>query len=234
MFGLGRRELIIIAIIIAAVVFGTGYRLAGMKSVLDEETSFVVNEKNEEAENKPAGDKAAGENKDEGEQFVVHVTGAVKKPGVYRLPAGSRVVDALNLAGPAAWADLEQLNLAAEIEDGEQIPVPRKGATADNTASGGGASAAGHGSGKSAAGGSAAGSVSGVRAKVNPGGGKVNLNKAGEAELDTLPGIGPALAARIVEYRENQGKFKDASELKNVSGIGEKKFNDLAGLVTVK
>lgn len=252
MFGLGRRELIIFAIVITAIIFGTGYRLAHMKSVLDEETSFVVNEKGGKVDPVAAGAKtgagntgnsgdtgSSGENStgndnanSDMEEIVVHITGAVKKPGVYSLPAGSRVIDALNLAVPAAEADIEQLNLAVEMEDGEQIQVPHRGETADNSGGSGGSSAGsgkrpaatGYGSGKTGTGGAAA--------RISSG--KVNINKAGIEELDTLPGIGPALAQRILDYRAAQGKFQDVSELKNVSGIGDKKYAGLAEMVTLK
>lgn len=236
MFGLGRRELIVFAIVLTAIIFGTGYRLANMKSVLDEDTSFIVNEKGGQADRPAAGDKSAGDNSDgqggSGEEITVHVTGAVKKPGVFNLPLESRVIDAINLAQPAADADLEQLNLAAEIEDGEQIPVPHKGERADESGSGG--SSAGAGKSRAGAAASRGGGKTAAAAAVKISAGKININRAGVDELDTLPGIGPALARRIVDYRENQGKFKDISELKNVSGIGDKKYEDLANLVTVK
>lgn len=241
MFGLGRRELIIIAIVMTVIIFGTGYRLAHMKSVLDEDTSFVLNEKGGKVDPAAAGDKAgAGNDNADGEEIIVHVTGAVKKPGVYNLPAGSRVIDALNLAGPVAEADLEQLNLALEVEDGEQVQVPHKGESADDNEGFGGASAGPGkrqiaanrgGAGKTSAG---AGKNSAGSTAVRISSGKVNINKAGIDELDTLPGIGPALAQRIVDYRESQGKFQDVSELKNVSGIGDKKYAGLADLVTIK
>ncbi len=238
MFGMGRRELIIFVIVMLAIVFGVGYRLANMPSVLDEETSFVVNENDEkagqlgiEADNNDNNHAVA-----EVPQITVHVAGAVKKPGVYKLPEGSRVVDALNLAEAAVGADLEQLNLAAEIEDGEQIPVPRKDVSGAETIGskskpdrpGSKQSAAKHAAkpGKYSAG--------AATGKARPGNGKVNINKAEVVELDTLPGIGPALADRIVEYRESQGKFMDVSELKNVSGIGDKKYAGLVDMVTVK
>jgi len=237
MFGLGRRELIIFAVVILAVVFGTGYRLSNMKSVLDEDMSFVVNEKDEKTGENTAGvkngDKNSAGEKDaniETEQIVVHVSGAVKKSGVYNLPAGSRVIDALNLAVPTAQADLEQLNLAAEISDGEQIAIPRKGEPVEDRAGSHGFST---GSGKKRSAGTG-GKTRAGGAAVKISAGKVNINKADITELDTLPGIGPALAERIVEYREGQGDFKDISELRNVSGIGDKKYEGLAELVTVK
>jgi competence protein ComEA len=228
MFGLGRREIIIFAVVILAVIFGTGYRLAHMQSVLDEDTSFVVGEKGEKS-----GPAAVGDNKEtteaEEEKIIVHVTGAVKKPGVYSLPAGSRVIDALNLAVPAADADLEQLNLAVETDDGEQIAVPRKSETADGYSSRDTGGSTGK---RPATGGAGKNSAGSAAVKIKPG--KININKAGAEELDTLPGIGPALAERILAYREEQGKFKDVAELKNVSGIGDKKFEGLAEFVTVK
>lgn len=139
------------------------------------------------------------------EPVLVHVAGEVARPGLYRLAAGSRVADALSAAGGAtADAALAGLNLARILEDGEQLVVPGPGAAA--TAS----------------------SAPGVRAD-----GKVDLNRAGQAELDALPGIGPVLAARIVAYRETHGGFRSVRDLRRVQGIGEKLYRSLAELVAV-
>lgn len=147
-------------------------------------------------------------------EIVVHVAGAVAKSGVYHLPAGSRVIDALEAAGgAAAEADVDALNLAQPLVDGQKVWVPKKGEVPAAQAAG---AAAGPAPGGAAA-----------------GGGKVNINTAGVAELDTLPGIGPALAQRIIDYRAAHGPFKSIEDLKNVSGIGEKKFAELKDYVTL-
>ncbi len=145
-------------------------------------------------------------------RLLVHVAGAVARPGVYELPEGARVADAVEIAGGAqAEADLDRLNLAAKVADGQRVGVPRKGEPLDDA----GAMASG--------GGSADGS----------GGGLVNLNTANLAQLETLPGVGPATAAKIVSYRQERGGFKSVRDLLNIRGIGEARFAELRDRVTV-
>lgn len=151
----------------------------------------------------------------------VHVAGAVKMPGVYELPAGSRVNEAIHLAGVLPEANPNALNLAAPLSDGQQVIVPRQGEEARVNAPAGAAT------GPGAAPGNPAGSSSSRT------GGKVNINTAGLAELDSLPGIGPTLAQRILDYRTQKGPFRTIEDLQNVSGIGAKKFADLKDLITV-
>jgi competence protein ComEA len=147
------------------------------------------------------------------DEVVVHVSGAVRSPGVRTLPADARVDDAVLAAGGAGRsARTDQLNLARPLRDGEQIHVP----TASEVAAG--ATAAGGGSPAAAGGGSA---------------GLVNLNRATAVELEELPGVGPVLAERIVAFREANGGFRSVSELQQVSGIGEKTYAELEPLVTV-
>jgi competence protein ComEA len=140
----------------------------------------------------------------------VHVVGAVRKPGVYSFRPGARVVDAVRTAGGfAPGADGQAINLARPLVDGEQVVVPRKGESPPPTAAG----------------------------PAPPGaaapGGKININLAGVSELDSLPGIGPVLAQRIVDYRTQHGPFRTVRDLLKVPGIGEKKFSSLEPYVTV-
>lgn len=149
------------------------------------------------------------------EVIVVHVVGAVREPGVIELPLGSRVVDAIAAArGPTDDAALAGVNLARELVDGEQLLVP----TAEQLAAGTVPSNSG------AAPGAAPGSLAG---------GLVNLNSADATELDSLPGIGPAIAARIIAWRDEYGPFRSVDELLAVSGIGEKTLDGFRDLVTV-
>lgn len=144
---------------------------------------------------------------------VVHVVGAVRRPGVFRLPAGSRAEDAVSAAGGALGsAQLAALNLARVVGDGEQIVVPKRGETAVSANSA--ASAAGVSSGSTA-------------------GGKVNLNTASETELDALPGVGPATAKRIVEDRAANGPFRAPEDLMRVPGIGPKKYDAMKDMLSV-
>lgn len=143
--------------------------------------------------------------------LVVHVAGAVVAPGVYELPAGTRVEGAVAAAGGAlADADPSALNLAAAVADGERVYVPRLGEVVQAPLGGGGP-----------AGGS------GVPA------GPVDVNRAGVDELDGLPGIGPATAQAIVAHREQHGPFATVEELEAVRGIGPAKLDALRGLVVV-
>src|SRR5688500_7348872 len=147
-------------------------------------------------------------------QIYVHVGGAVQRPGLYRLPIGARVDEAVRRAGGATdLADLDALNLAAKVKDGDKVLVPKAGAAgagAPGAPPGGGGTA-------TAAGGTAL----------------VNLNSATVADLETLPGIGPALAERIISYRNQRGGFRRVEDLLEVPGIGPKKFEELKTHVTV-
>ena len=153
---------------------------------------------------------------------VVHVTGAVSRPGVVTLPPGSRVTDAINAVGGAsAEADTQQLNLARVLTDGEQIRVPRIGEVLPDPApQPGGATTPGA---RTAPGKSGDGGASGT----------VNINTASASELEKLPGIGPALAQRIVEYRDSHGPFASVDSLTDVPGIGKAKLEGLREQATV-
>jgi competence protein ComEA len=145
-----------------------------------------------------------------GGRLVVHVAGAVRDPGVYRLAAGARVDDAVARAGGATRrADLGGLNLAAELEDGRQVLVPER-------ARGGGTAAAG----------------SATAPEPVPGQ-PLNLNTATLEQLDTLSGIGPLTAQKILEYREELGGFGSIEELGEIPGIGEKRLASLREEVTL-
>ena len=136
-------------------------------------------------------------------RVTVHVAGAVRSPGVYRLPPSARVVDAVRRAGGARRrADLAALNLAAKLEDGRQVVVPVRGA---------------------------AGAARGAPAEGVP----LDINTATPEQLDELDGIGPGMAAAILEYREQHGGFGSVEELGQVPGIGEKRLAALREKVRV-
>ncbi len=143
-------------------------------------------------------------------QVVVDVVGKVRHPGVYRLPLGSRIDDVLRAAGGALHGvDLTSLNLARKVADGEQIAVGVPAASAGGATS----------TGSSSPGGQPAGPV--------------DLNTASPEQLDALPGVGPVLAQRIVDWRTAHGRFDSIDQLREVSGIGPSKFDDIRALVTV-
>ncbi|PFG32777.1 helix-hairpin-helix domain-containing protein [Sanguibacter antarcticus] len=148
--------------------------------------------------------------------LLVHVVGQVASPGVVEVADGSRVIDAIDAAGGlTAGADTAAVNLAREVVDGEQVYVPLPGevAPAPQGASSGTTSGAGTGGATSP--------------------GLVDVNAATLEELDTLPGIGPALAARIVQWREENGEFSSVDQLTDVSGIGPSVLGQIRDLVTV-
>jgi competence protein ComEA len=158
---------------------------------------------------------------------TVHVVGQVKTPGVFRLQAGARVADAVAKAGGALkGADLASVNLARVLADGEQVRIPKPGEVVapSGAGGGGGAPASSGGPGRPAG----SGAVGGVGA-----GGKLDLNTATAAQLEELPGVGPVLAQRIVDWRTEHGRFASVDELGEVSGIGEKIFAELQPKVSV-
>lgn len=141
---------------------------------------------------------------------VVDVVGAVRRPGLYRLEPGTRIADAVSRAGGATpKADLSLINLAAPLADGEQVVVPKRGAAAVAAPAGG-----------------AAGSVAGA-----PSTGPVHLSTATLEQLDSLPGIGPVTAQKILDYRQKHGAFTSVDELDAVPGIGPARLDQLKDLV---
>jgi competence protein ComEA len=153
-------------------------------------------------------------------KIAVHVAGAVNHPGVVELKAGARVIDAVEAVGGAlADGDLDRLNLAAKVTDGQRVYVAKVG-QADPGALGS--------SGTAADGDPASDGTSGVAT-----GGKVDLNTATQAQLEELPGIGPTYAQSIIAERQRRGGFTSVNDLRSVRGIGDKRFAELAPLVTV-
>jgi competence protein ComEA len=142
-------------------------------------------------------------------RVVVDVVGAVRRPGLYRLGQGSRIADAVARAGGAtAKADLAQVNLAAPVADGEQVVVPKRGLAAAAPVAGGGSAGAG-------------------ATPTAP----VRLSTATLEQLDSLPGIGPVTAQKILDYRTKHGAFSSVDELDAVPGIGPARLDQLRDLV---
>jgi competence protein ComEA len=152
-----------------------------------------------------------------GGRVMVHVAGAVRRPGVYRLAGGARVADAVERAGGATRrAELAGVNLAAKLEDGRQIVVPTRARAGSPAAS----APAGSELGPAGTAGTAPAAP-------------VNLNTGTPDQLDTLPGVGPATVQKILEYREQHGGFGSVEELGQVPGIGEKRLAALRDKVQV-
>ena len=150
--------------------------------------------------------------------LIVHIIGEVKAPGVYHLSPGSRINDAIELAQPLQAADLMRLNLALPLEDGMQIRVPKVGAQDPGAAKALIITAEEAGSGDWLVSASES-KTSGIKDQ------KIDINTANQAQLETLPGIGPAYAGRILEYRESKGRFGQVEDLLKVKGIGKSLLN---------
>ena len=163
----------------------------------------------------PGAEVAEASRKSRGE-IVVYVSGLVEHPGVIKLPAGSRALDAVNAAGGLLFgAEVSKLNLAQPLRDGIQVHVPGIPAVKNDGLSSHYQIDAGPGKKPSSPSGS-----------VTPSD-KININTATAAELDKLPGVGPAMAKRIVEWRQANGPFQSGEDLKQVKGIGDAKYQKL-------
>ncbi len=179
-FDPGRRGIRALAAVAAAVALGA---------------AFLVWDSRPSPQPLPAFVSTVSSGQAHGGEIVVAVSGQVHRPGLVRLPVGSRVADALQAAGGVLpGTDLNAVNLARKLSDGELIAV-------------------------------------GVTASVEPG--PLNLNTATLAQLDALPGVGPVLAQRIIDFRTKRGGFKQVDELRQVDGIGEETFARLKDLVAV-
>lgn len=163
-------------------------------------------------------------------EIVVYVTGAVEKPGLVNLAPDARVDDALKQVSPLSEADLDSMNPAEKLKDGQKVIVPYKilpvsseSMVDGNLVNTGAVGSAPNPNSKYLV----------TPAPAVPGSGKININTAGAVELDKLPGVGPVLAERIIQYRTEHGPFARTEDLENVSGIGAKTYEKMADQVTV-
>lgn len=210
--------------------------------VPEEEADLVLEEKDESESS--AGSDGVGspdevtEAEDAKNKIYVYITGEVKVPGVVILKNGSRIVDAINAAGgTTAKANISKVNLVYVLEDGMKVNIPNDNdlknnpdfeyitmSSGDGAAGGSSGTSGGSGGGKEGSYGSSTGATSY---------GVVNINTATQTELETLPGIGPSLALSIINYRKENGKFSSIEEIKNVSGIGDAKFEKMKSFITI-
>lgn len=209
MFQVDRKQQVVILLIAAVLIFIAGYRVSRWQGGQYRE---------------PGGadvpvQAAKGEG---GREIVVHISGAVEKPGVYKFAREARVMDALEKAGPLERADIQGLNLAAPLKDGQKIVVPLKQDAQAGTGLQKGGPAPSPGGVESPQGGAGLGTAA-----------KININRAGARELEELPGVGPGLARRIVNHREVNGLFASEEDIKGVQGIGEKLYGQIKDLITV-
>jgi len=210
MFNFSNQEKITIILILILIIIGGGIVL--YKNINNED-NFIVNRSSDISENNPTIQK-------EVPPLIIHITGAVKNPGVYQLKSTDRIVDAVKIAGgETEEANLDLINLAALLKDGQKIIVPSKmynengeeiNKNINNNAEAMYSSSSGSASGK------------------------ININTANATMLQTLSGIGPVLSERIIEYRNQNGFFGAIDDVKDVSGIAEKKYEGIKDLICVQ
>ena len=212
-----KKKIISIALVIALIIGFIIYMVINNQN--DNEINFeelVANQNNEENEQ----ESETNENNTQEEtkkEIVVHITGEVKKEGVVYLEEGSRVVDAIKKAGgEPKEADLSQVNLAYVLQDGQKIYIPNKNEkisayTSENMGE----------------------NIEQNNTTTKKEGAKVNINTAGVEELDQLPGIGPAIAQRIIDYRNEHGEFKKLEYVQELKGIGDAKYSEIKDSITV-
>jgi len=204
MLNLDRKQQLVFLVLTCIILIETGFLLKD-KFFSSKPSAVEVQTLSAYAEQE---EEDASEMVSQPESIKVYVIGEVRKPGVVSLPPESRWEDAVNAAGGLTEsADMYKINLAKKVVDGETVFVPKLG---DNTVA--------------------------PQSNVAPGisqDGKININTADATVLDQLPGIGQTRAERIVEYREKNGYFQKIEDLKNVSGIGDKIFENLKDMITV-
>ena len=201
-----QRKIVIIICLLVMILIG--WKIYDSFRFETEEESLDLNSNTQESKTE-----------DEEEIVVVHVTGEVKKPGVVRLKEGSRVEDIINAAGGLTEnADISNVNLAYIVEDGTKIRIP---STDDNKNEEYITQNLGEG-------------IVMQEENNNSNNTIININTANETELEELPGIGAAIAGRIIEYRNKNGKFKSIEDIKNVTGIGNNKYDKIKDLIKIK
>lgn len=230
-----RKNIVILAIaiiiiaIIGIIVIYTNYKneytsIEALEEMEQELTQGNIEEEKSvnHVENNNQNTEETGNNE---ETIAIHITGQVKRPGIIYLKKGARIVDAIKEAGGATKnANLDRVNLAYILSDGQKIYIPNKNEKDEEK------EYIISNSGENILleeGNSNTGELSkGVS-------GKVNINDAKQTELETLPGIGPSLAQRIIEYRETNGKFQKIEDLQNVKGIGDSKYSNIKDNVCI-
>lgn len=209
MFNLSNQEKITIIFLLIVIIIALGIIL--YKNFNFEE-KFTINPPVNSLENNSTV-------KIEVPPVIIHITGAVKSPGVYQLKSTDRVVDALKIAGGATEeGNLDAVNLAALLKDGQKIIIPykiSKISEAENNEN-------------------LYKNIEGMYPSSATTSGKININTDNSSTLQTLPGIGPVLSERIIEYRNQNGLFGIIDDIKDVSGIGEKKFEGIKDLICVQ
>lgn len=227
-----KQKMIIIAISIIAIV-SIGYYVYGKSGTfaVDENLEISQDNRNDINDN---NDDDNGDKKNK-QMIKVHISGAVNNEGLIELEENSRVADAIDKAGGVKEnACMEEVNLAYLLEDGTKVKIPTKEEvqTQKNNNLESPSSSAEIVKSNNVNLGKSSGSKISVSSN-NKNNLKVNINTANQTELETLPGIGTATALKIINYRKENGKFKNVEDIKNVKGIGESKFNNIKELIII-
>lgn len=153
---------------------------------------------------------------EEPEEIYIHITGEIKNEGVITLKKGSRIIDAIEKAGGVTEnADLSKINLVYILSDGQKLVIPKQNANNNEPTI------------------TSEGGTNIIQSEVNDKSKKININTATQTELETITGVGPSLAGKIIEYRKKNGKFKSKEDVKNVTGIGESKYETIKELIDI-
>ena len=207
-----KKIILIIILVIALITYYYLYTKNNTEEINNENLEITNNETQEESK--------------EEEKIVVHITGAVNKEGIVELQEGARIADAIEKAGGAREnADIKNINLATVLEDGMKVHIPTIEETQANKQNE-------NINIENNANSQIATETTNITSNTKTQG-KININTATEEELDTLPGIGPSTAAKIIDYRKENGKFKNIEEIKEVSGIGDAKYEKIKDLIGI-
>lgn len=216
---LNKRDKIIFFIILGVIIIGIYYYI----NTKDKNIVTAQEENLEVQENKVE----SVENENNEEKIKVHVSGAVNKEGVVELEINSRIVDAIDKAGGIKEnACMDEINLAYKLEDGMKVYIP----TIDEKKEAEQRNEIGTQNNEYVP---IGGGTNNKNENKSPESTKIDINTCTQTELETLPGIGPSTALKIIQYRNEKGKFKAIEEIKEVSGIGESKFNQIKDLIKV-
>lgn len=211
---LTKKQKIVVIAIAGIVVIGIMYFIYNKNQVKED-----INIENEILVN----NVITNENNTNDDIVIIHITGSVKNPGIVKLKEGSRIEDAIESAGGLTEnADITKVNLAYVVEDGTKIKIPS--ASEEDI---GDEDIIDSKSGDNII-------IEENTVSSNNSTQTININKATEKEFETLPGIGPSLASKIIEYRNQNGKFESIEDIKNVNGIGDNKYEKIKDLITVK
>ena len=241
MLNFSKKEITIISAVILVLAGVIGF--IAMNSYKKEE--LIIQRTNSENSEQAAG-KTTKQTED---KMLIHVIGSVNKPGVVEIPKESRMADAIDMAGGFAKnADIEAVNLAYKLEDGQQLYIPEKDTGNKTTKK----KTVQNKSNKTLPGvqsiavkgqnGGISNSDKGVKTEALVGNGQqinsageivVNLNTASQEQLDSLPGVGPATAKKIIEYRNKNGRFKAPEDIKKIGGIGKAKYEKIKERITI-